>query len=34
MAKIIAQYTDEFSFLFEQLGMSAPPPPVQGKQAK
>ena len=24
MAKIIAQYTDEFSFLFEQLGMSAP----------
>jgi prolyl oligopeptidase len=24
LAKIIAQYTDEFSFLFEQLGISAP----------
>jgi prolyl oligopeptidase len=24
MAKLIAQYTDEFSFLFEQLGMHAP----------
>ena len=24
MAKIIAQYTDEFSFLFEQLGVQTP----------
>jgi prolyl oligopeptidase len=24
LAKIIAQYTDEFSFLFAELGISAP----------
>ena len=26
VAKLIAQYTDEFAFLFSELGLSAPPP--------
>jgi len=26
LTKLVAQYTDEFAFLFWQLGLSAPPP--------